>query len=64
MQLDTPETIKALARTNDIAKARKLALSTIERESRNASSLEALRLVIDQAMAALTMAEHEAINRK
>lgn len=63
MQLDTPETIKALARTNDIAKVRKLALSTIERESRNASSLQALRAIIDGVMAELAINEREALRK-
>lgn len=61
--LDTPATLAALHRTNAIAKARRLALSTIEREARSASSLEALRTMIEQALADLSTIEREAISK-
>ena len=62
-RLDTPETIAALHRTNAIAKARKLALSTIDREARGASSLEALRVIIERTLADLATVEREAISK-
>lgn len=62
-RLDTPETIAALHRTNAIAKARRLALNTIDREARGASSLEALRLIIEQTLADLATIEREAISK-
>lgn len=42
MNLNNPATLIALHKANEIAKARKLALSTIEREARDASSIEAM----------------------
>lgn len=62
-RLDTPETLAALHRTNAIAKARKLALNTIDREARNASSLEALRSIIEQTLTQLDTIEREAISK-
>jgi hypothetical protein len=50
MILDTPETLKALGRTNDIAKVRKLALNKINMQMRNASSLEGLKQAIEQIL--------------
>ena len=47
-RLDTPATIAALHRTNAIARVRRLTINEIVRESRNASSLEALRDMIAQ----------------
>ena len=41
--LDTTATLAALGRTNDIAKARKLALNAIEREIRSGAGEQALR---------------------
>lgn len=61
--LDTPETIAALHRTNAIAKARRLAVNTIEREARAASSLEALRAIIEQTIADLATIERDAISK-
>lgn len=61
--LDTPATIAALHRTNSVAKARKLALSTIEREARDASSLEALRVMIERTLSDLATIEREAISK-
>lgn len=46
MTLDTPATLKALAKTNDIAKLRRLAINAIEREGRSASSLQGLQAAI------------------
>jgi hypothetical protein len=63
MTLDTPATLKALAKTNNIAKARKLALSTVYREARSASSLEALRATIDSVLAELATAEHNIVTQ-
>jgi hypothetical protein len=57
MTLDTPATLAALHRTNAIAKARRLALNEIDRESRNASSLQALRDAIDRINAELAINE-------
>lgn len=59
--LDTPATLAALHRTNAIAKARKLALSTIEREARSASSLDGLRVVIEGVLADLAVIERNAL---
>jgi hypothetical protein len=63
MNLNNPATLIALHKANEIAKARKLALSTIEREARAASTVEALRIVIDRALAELAAAEREALTR-
>lgn len=57
MTLDTPATLKALARTNDIAKARKLTINALEREARGAGSLQALQAQIERLMQELTIAE-------
>jgi hypothetical protein len=46
--LDTSATLAALHRTNAIARVRKLTINEIVRESRSASSLEALRVIIEQ----------------
>jgi len=61
MNLNNPATLIALHRANEIAKARKLALSTIEREARGASTLEALQAVIDRALAELATAERATV---
>jgi hypothetical protein len=63
MTLDTPATLAALHRTNAIAKARRLALSTIEREARSASSLETLRIMIERTLAELAIIERDAISK-
>jgi hypothetical protein len=60
MTLDTPATIKALARTNDIAKARKLALSAIERETRSTHTAETLGNTIREILARLEVTEKNA----
>lgn len=60
MTLDTPATLKALARTNDIAKARKLAINAIEREARSTSSLQALQAAIVDIFNKLQIAEANA----
>lgn len=63
MTLDTPATLAALHRTNAIAKARKLALNEIIRESRNASNLQQLRDAIDRICADLGTTEQNAISK-
>jgi hypothetical protein len=63
MNLNNPATLIALHKANEIAKARKLALSTIEREARDASSIEAMQGVINRALAELAAAEREALSR-
>lgn len=60
MTLDTPATLKALARTNDIAKARKLALSAIERETRSTHTTETLGNTIREILAKLEVTEKNA----
>lgn len=57
MTIDTPATLKVLARTNDVAKARRLTLNAIEREARGASSLQALQTQIERLMQELTITE-------
>lgn len=61
MNLNNPATLIALHRANEIAKARKLALSTIEREARGASTVEALQAIIDRALAELATAERATV---
>ena len=63
MNLNNPATLIALHKANEIAKARKLALSTIERKARDASSIEAMQGVINRALAELAAAEREALTR-
>ena len=63
MNLNNPATLIALHKANEIAKARKLALSTIEREAREASTIEAMQGVINRALAELAAAEREALTR-
>jgi hypothetical protein len=63
MTLDTPATLAALHRTNAIAKVRRLALSTIEREAKSASSLEGLRTIIEKALSDLAIIERDAISK-
>jgi hypothetical protein len=63
MNLNNPATLIALHKANEIAKARKLALSTIEREARDASSIEAMQGVINRALVELAAAEREALTR-
>ena len=62
MRLDTPETLAALHRTNALAKVRRLAVNQILRDSRNASSLDALRALIEQTIAELDQREQNAIS--
>jgi hypothetical protein len=61
MTLDTAATLKALARTNDIAKARKLALNAIERETRSAHSAQALTAIIQDILLRLEIEEKNAL---
>ena len=61
--LDTKETLAALHRTNAIAKARKIALNRIAQEARSASSLEALRGMIEQLIDQCDTIEREAISK-
>ena len=63
MNLNNPATLIALHKANEIAKVRKLALSTIEREARDASTIEAMQGVINCALAELAAAEREALTR-
>jgi hypothetical protein len=63
MNLNNPATLIALHKANEIAKARKLALSTIEREARDVSSIEAMQGVINRALTELAAAEREALTR-
>jgi len=63
MNLNNPATLIVLHRTSEIAKARRLALNTIDREARAASTVEALRIVIDRTLAELAAAEREAADR-
>lgn len=63
MNLNSPATLIAIHRLNEIAKVRRLALNTIDREARAALSIEALRIVIDRALAELATAEREATDR-
>ena len=63
MNLNNPATLIALHKANEIAKARKLALSTIEREARDASTIEAMQGVINRALIELAAAEREALTR-
>lgn len=63
MNLNNPATLIALHKANEIAKARRLALNTIEREARDASSIEAMQGVINRALAELAAAEREALTR-
>ena len=57
MTIDTPATLKALARTNDIAKARKLALNAIERETRSTHTAETLGNMIREILTKLEIQE-------
>ena len=57
MTIDTTPTLAALGRMNDIAKARKLTLSAIEREARGAGSLQALREQIERLMQEMSIVE-------
>ncbi len=58
--LDTAATLKLLARTNDIAKARKLAINEILRECRNASSIQALCININRIIYECDIRENNA----
>lgn len=57
MTLDTTATNAALHRTNAIARLRKMSIHEIVRESRDASSLEALRAQIERIAAELETRE-------
>lgn len=63
MNLNSPATLIVLHRANEIAKARRLALNTIYREARDASSIEGVRSAIDRVLAELAAAEREAAAR-
>ena len=58
--LDTSATLKALARTNDIAKARKLAINAIERETRCDHSAQTLKALIQDILRKLDIQEANA----
>ena len=59
MNLNNPATLIVLNRTSEVAKARRLALNTIYREARDASTVEAVRSAIDRVLAELAAAERE-----
>jgi hypothetical protein len=63
MNLNSPATLIVLHRANEIAKARRLALNSIYRLARDASSIEAVRSAIDRVLAELAAAEREAADR-
>ena len=63
MNLNSPATLIVLHRTSEIAKARRLALNTIYREARDASTVEAVRSAIDRVLAELAAAEREVTDR-
>jgi hypothetical protein len=63
MNLNSPATLIVLHRANEIAKARRLALNSIYRLARDASSIEAMQGVINRALAELAAAEREALSR-
>ena len=60
--IDTPETLKALARTNDIAKVRKLALHKINLMSRSGCSVEQLREAIEAILVEADTVERNIVN--
>lgn len=55
--LDTTSTLNALGRTNDIAKARKLALNKINYLIRTTHSLDTLKASIELALVELATVE-------
>ena len=59
MNLNNPATLIALHRANEIAKERKLALSTIERGARDALTLGDMQSVIYRALIELAAAERK-----
>ena len=61
--LDTKETLAALHRVNATAKVRRVTLNRIVQESRNASSLEALRQMIEQLVSECDQCERNAISQ-
>jgi|TARA_R110000868_G_scaffold76920_3_gene220921 hypothetical protein len=63
MTLDTSATLAALARANDIAKARKLAINAIERETRCDHSAQVLKALIQDILHKLDISERDAINK-
>jgi hypothetical protein len=63
MNLNSPATLIVLHRANEIAKARRLALNSIYRLARDASTVEAVRSAIDRVLAELAAAEREAADR-
>jgi hypothetical protein len=63
MNLNSPATLIVLHRANEIAKARRLALNSIYRLARDASSIEAVRSAIDRVLAELAAAEREITDR-
>ena len=58
---DTAETLKALARTNDIAKARKVALNRIMYEARTLHSIDALKASIETLIMELDTVERNIV---
>lgn len=60
--LDTLSTRQALARTNDIAKARKLALSKINLLIREVHSIEGLKQSIEEVLVELDTVERNIVS--
>lgn len=60
--LDTTSALKALGRTNDIAKARKLALNKINYLIRTTHSLDALKTSIEEALVELDTVERNIVD--
>ena len=60
--IDSNTANATLHRLNALAKVRRLAVNQILRDSRNASSLDALRTLIEQTIAELDQREQNAIS--
>jgi hypothetical protein len=55
--LDTTDTLKALARANDLAKARRVALNRIMYEVRTLHSTEAIKSTVEALLVELSTVE-------
>lgn len=55
--LDTPETLKALTRSNDLAKARRVALNRIMYEVRTLHSAETIKSTVEALLVELATVE-------
>lgn len=60
---DSAETLATLHRLNALAKLRRLTLNAIQRDAREADTLEAVRALIDRALDDLATTEREAISK-